>query len=277
MSDAAQRKGEGETAPQFEGGGGAKYGERPAQSETRAELRASDLPDPAALPELRIYSRSTVFFWWPVWASGYILAAITAIGGEKLKLSNGPEIMVHPNAGLGLSFLVVLTLIMMLTNVKLRGIYSVVLLLALAFVTVSLAWLGWWDRIFAFIPQLTVYMNLGFYLTFSTILFAIWAMRFLLFDRLVFWRVRPGQLTEEHVIGGGEQSYDTRGMLFEQRGNDFFRHIIGLGAADLLLITTGARKQQIDIPNVLFADRKIRTMQRLIAIKPEEMLAKVSR
>jgi hypothetical protein len=76
------------------------------------------------------------------------------------------------------------------------------------------------------------------------------------------------------MIGGGEQSYDTRGMLFEQRANDFFRHTVGLGSADLLLITTGARKEEIDIPNVLFANRKIRTMQRLIAIKPEEALAK---
>jgi hypothetical protein len=169
---------------------------------------------------------------------------------------------------------VILAVIMMFTNVRLRGIYSIVGLLSLAFVTVLFAWLGWWDNIFRIIPQLTVYMNFGFYVTFSTLLLAVWALRFLFFDRLVFWRLRPGQLTEEHMIGGGEQSYDTRGMLFEQRANDFFRHTVGLGSADLLLITTGARKEEIDIPNVLFANRKIRTMQRLIAIKPEEALAR---
>ncbi len=200
------------------------------------------MPDPSALPELRIYSRSTIFFWWPVWVTGYILAAITYLGGETLSVSNGTKILVHPNTGLGITFIVILTLIMMFTNVRLRGIYSVVGLLVIAFVTVLFAWLGWWDSIFQLIPQLTVYMNFGFYLTFSTLLLAIWALRFFFFDRLVFWRLRPGQLTEEHMIGGGEQSYDTRGMLFEQRGNDFFRHAVGLGASDLLLITTGARK-----------------------------------
>src|SRR5271157_6531036 len=41
------------------------------------DLRPSDLPDPDTLPELRIYSRSTMFFWWPVLVTGYILAAIT--------------------------------------------------------------------------------------------------------------------------------------------------------------------------------------------------------
>jgi hypothetical protein len=100
MSDAARRRGEDETAPQFDGVAGAHDGER-GRSETRAELSPADLPDPAALPELRIYSRSSVFFWWPVWAAGYILAAITAIWGEKIKLSNGSEILCTPTRGWG--------------------------------------------------------------------------------------------------------------------------------------------------------------------------------
>ncbi len=251
--------------------------QEPQNQDGPTDLQPSDLPDPRDLPELRIYSRSTIFFWWPVWVSGYALAAITYLWGETVSLSNGTKILVHPNTGLGVTFIVILTLIMMFTNVRLRGIYSVVLLLSIAFVTVLFGWLGWWDRIFSLIPQLTVYMNFGFYFTFSTLLLAIWLLRFLFFDRLVFWRLRPGQLTEEHMIGGGEQSYDTRGMLFEQRSNDFFRHkILGLGAADLLLITTGARKEEIDIPNVLFANHKVRIMQRLIAIKPEEALAKAA-
>ncbi|MBT3069326.1 hypothetical protein KKP04_00375 [Rhodomicrobium sp. Az07] len=240
----------------------------------RQELDTSQLPDPEALPELRIYSRSTIFYWWPIWLAGYIAAAITYLGGETFALSNGTEIIIHPNTGLGLTFIVILTLVMMLTNVKLRGIYSVVFILSCAFLTVVLGWLGWWDQIFALIPQLAVFMNFGFYFLFSTLLLAIWLARFLVFDKLVFWSVRPGQLTEERVIGGGEQSYDTRGMLFEQRSDDFFRHtILGLGSADLLLMTTGARSEKIDIPNVLFADRKIREMQRLIAIKPDDALA----
>jgi len=239
------------------------------------ELRASDLPDPEALPELRIYSRSTIFYWWPLWLVGYGIAAATYLWGERVNLPNGTQILIHPNTGFGLTFVVLLTLIMMVTNVKLRGIYSIVFMLSIAFVTVLLGWVGWWDRIFVFIPQLTVFMNFGFYFIFSTVLLGIWLARFLVFDKLVFWRVRPGQLTTERIIGGGEQSYDTRGMLFEQRSDDFFRHkLLGLGSADLLLITTGARKEEINIPNVLFADRKIKMMQRLIAIKPDEALAR---
>jgi hypothetical protein len=238
---------------------------------------SSELPDLGSLPDLVLYSHSTIFYWWPAWLGGYALALVTWLGGSKARLSNGSEILIHPSAWVGLTFLVILTLVMIFTNVKLRGLYSVMFLLAIGFFVVLFGWLGWLDAILAWIPYLSVYMDLGFYLTFSTLLLAIWLLRFFVFDRLTYWRVRPGQLTMERVIGGGAQSYDTRGMLFEQRGDDLFRHIIlGLGSGDLLLITTGAKKGEIEIPNVLFARRKVATIERLIAIKPDEAMSRAS-
>ncbi len=70
MDDASPRRLDEESAVTSEGRGG------------RPDLRPSDLPDPNDLPELRIYSRSSIFFWWPVWLTGYILAAITYFWGE---------------------------------------------------------------------------------------------------------------------------------------------------------------------------------------------------
>jgi hypothetical protein len=63
-------------------------------------------------------------------------------------------------------------------------------------------------------------------------------------------------------------------MLFEQHGDDFFRHVVlGLGAGDLKLMTTGAKSEQIDIPNVLFANHKVKQIQRLVAVKPDDALS----
>jgi hypothetical protein len=245
-----------------------------AQSKKAEVFMPSDAANSAKLPELRIISHSTIVYWWPVWLSGYIMALITGIGGERLTFGNGDQIQVHPNSGLGLTYIVILAIVMVFTNITLRGIYSVLLALAIAFITVLFAWLGWWDRIFAIIPQLKVYMNVGFYLSFSTLMLIIWLLRFFIFDRLVYWRLRPGQLTVERIVGGGQQSYDTRGMLFEQRSDDFIRHkVLGLGAGDVRLIVTGAKRENIDVPNVLFAARKIRIMQRLIAIKQQEAVS----
>ena len=82
-------------------------------------------------------------------------------------------------------------------------------LLAVAFIAVLLAWLGWWDDIARLIPYLSVHMNTGFYLVFSSGLLIIWLAMFFIFDRVTYWRIRPGQVTEEHLIGGGAESFDT--------------------------------------------------------------------
>ena len=150
-----------------------------------------------------------------------------------------------------------------------RGINSVVVLLTLAFITVLLAWLGWWDNIVKLIPYLSVHMNTGFYLVFSTGLMIIWLMMFFLFDRLTFWRVRPGQMVEEHLIGGGAESFDSNGLRFQKHRSDFFRAALGLGAGDLMATVSGSGGTTIEIPNVIFVDRKIKAIEKLIAVKPD--------
>ena len=233
-----------------------------------------DLPDVAEqLPEMKIYSHSPIFYWWPVWAVGYLLAIMSVVQGRSVNVDGAETEWILTSANPGVLFIAVLLLVIIFTNVKLRGIYSVTTVLGLGFVAVLFAWLGWWDNIFGAIPDLSVHMNFGFYVVLSTALLIIWLAAFFVFDRLTFWRVRPGQMTEERWIGGGEQSYDTRGMLFEKHGEDFFRHIIlGLGAGDLQISTSGARKGQLYIPNVLFVDRKVRAIQKLISVQPDDFL-----
>ena len=236
------------------------------------------LPDPDVLPEVRLYSHSTLFYWWPAWLIGYLMAIVTYFQGGLFRLDEAKResLFTTTTSAPGLTFTTVLLLVILFTNVRIRGMASLATVLALAFLTTLLAWLGWWDDILRAIPELSVQMNLGFYLVFSTVLLVFWTLTFFVFDRLTYWRVRPGQLTEERVIGGGELSYDTRGMLFEQHADDFFRHIIlGLGAGDLRLVTTGARKETIEIPNVLFVQRKVRHIQRLVSVKPDDAMIAV--
>ncbi|MHC5537519.1 hypothetical protein ACYOEI_04730 [Singulisphaera rosea] len=39
---------------------------------------------PSQDEEIRLYSRSNIFYWWPVWALGYILALMTYFDGGRL-------------------------------------------------------------------------------------------------------------------------------------------------------------------------------------------------
>jgi hypothetical protein len=216
------------------------------------------------VPQILVYNHSSLFYWWPAWVFGFLIALL-----NELDRSNTSFESQRTGSALGLSYVCVLLLLIVFTNVRLRGIYSVVLLLAIAFVAVSLAWLGWWDEIARLIPYLSVRMNSGFYLVFSTALLVLWLLMFFVFDRMTYWRIRPGQLTIEHLIGGGAESFDTNVLRFQKLNSDFFRAAIGFGAGELQAIGPGQPGEPLHMPNVLFANRKVKAIERLIPVKPD--------
>ena len=68
----------------------------------------------------------------------------------------------------------------------------------------------------------------------------------------------------------GSKGYNTQGMALEKHRYDLFRHwILGLGSGDLQIRTSGATREQIDVPNVLFIGSKVEAMQRLISEVPD--------
>ena len=40
------------------------------------------VPHPAALQEINIYSHSTLLYWWPAWAFGFVFAILNAGAGK---------------------------------------------------------------------------------------------------------------------------------------------------------------------------------------------------
>lgn len=230
---------------------------------------AADLTSPDILPDLRLYSHSTLMYWWPVWFSGYLFAFWTYFKGGYVSLDEVRQDLFHQSSGIGLTFVLILIFVIMFTNFRLRGIYSMTFILAIGLIVALLALAGWWDDVLAWVPYLSVHMNMGFYVVFSTLLFGIWLVTFFFFDRLNYYIVRPGQLIHVSRIGGAEETWDARGMFVEERADDYFRHyLLGLGSGDLKITTSGAKKQEIHIQNVLFANHKVGMIQRLVAVEP---------
>jgi len=237
-----------------------------------ADIRETFAPHAAlAPPEIKIISHSNIFYWWPAWVAGFAVALISYTQGRDVAIV--PEIIdrVHPSNNPGIFFIAVLVSLIVFTTTKLRGIYSVVTVVTVAFFVVLFAWFGWWDNILRFIPHISARANMGFYLLFSTSLLAVWLLAFFVFDRLTIWRVRPGQMIEERLVGGQARSYDTNGLVFEKRGQDLFHDIIlGMGAGDLT-IRTGGNKETLQIPNVLLVGRRMKAIEKLIAVKPDQV------
>jgi len=221
---------------------------------------------------LRIYSHSSLLFWWPVWAAGYIMALLTYWNGKPQQLESIPQALewVHPSNNLGVIFFLTLFLIILITNFSVRGLASAIVIMGAALLTVVLAYVGLWDEVFRWFGNLTIHLTLGAYFWFSTLMFLTWAITVFGFDRLSYWEVTPGQLTHKMLFGSGSNSYNAQGMGLEKHRDDIFRHwLLGLGSGDLKIRTSGATLEQIDLLNVLFIDAKVKAMQRLIAEVPE--------
>jgi hypothetical protein len=283
-------------------------------------------PKPKAEPnEITIVSHSNLFYWWPVWAVGFLAAAITAWpetymavvpkgseivtdakevtikteiktegGGLKtaeetlpkdttvMKLPGGkaklpadpsgvveqPKLHVSHYRGLGVLFVFTLLLVILITNVPLRGMWSVMIILTLVLLTIIFILLGWWEYILNALYYLDVRINMGGYLVISISLFVIWLLVILFFDRQRYITFTPGQLKVCDEIGGGEQVYDAVGISLQKQRSDLFRHyILGLGSGDLIVKTAGAQSHHFDLPNVLFISQKVHQIEELLKKK----------
>jgi hypothetical protein len=190
---------------------------------------------------------------------------------EQLKeAKDGTHLKLHVAGSktYGVIFATVLLLVIVITNVPLRGMWSVVVILLIIMLVIIFSLAGWWDAILGWLYLLHVHINAAGYLTISLVLLAIWLVTFLFFDQQVYMVFTPGQVKVCTEVGGGEQAYDTTGMTIAKQRSDLFRHwILGLGSGDLAVTTTGAAAHHFDLPNVLFVGKKVQQIEDMLREK----------
>src|SRR5205823_2162584 len=112
---------------------------------------------------------------------------------------------------------------------------------------------------------LDIRINAAGYFAIATVLFLLWLVVFVAFDRQIYMVFTPGQLRVRLEIGDAETAYDTTGMTIQKQRSDLFRHwILGLGSGDLIVRTSGANQHMFDMPNVLFLGRKVREIEEML-------------
>jgi hypothetical protein len=281
---------------------------------------ARELPN-----EITIVSHSNLFYWWPVWAVGFLLGFLTLIGGyvvaivpkdsastptakrdwkvvttnekgeEKTETLQGvlierksdkvsptplpsdldnkdkpeePHLRMADHKLYGVVFAFVLLMVIVITNVPLRGMWSVLVILLVVLMIVIFALADLWRPLLELFGRLDIRITMGGYFLISTVLFVVWLVTFIFFDRQVYMTFTPGQLKVCTEIGGGEKVYDAGGMTMEKQRSDLFRHwILGLGSGDLIVRTSGAQAHQFDLPNVLFIGRKVARIEQMMKKK----------
>jgi hypothetical protein len=254
--------------------------------------------------QVKIISHADLFYWWPVWAVAFLMALLTyadehvmavvpkgtvaekalEVPGHEgprdvLVLPAGKGLPADPETGaplqphlpvarsnsLGAVFATVLLLVTLITNVRLRGVWSLVVILSALFLSILFAFLGWWDNILHFMLGINIHITSAGYLFIATVLFAFWMVVFLFFDRLVYVTFRRGQFRTHLAVGTGETAYEVLGMVLDKKRDDLFRHwVLGFGSGDLIVKTGGSNPQTIELPNVLFVGHKLEQAEQML-------------
>lgn len=258
----------------------------------------------AAQDEIVVISHSTIFYWWPVWFVGFLMALWTFIEGdlmaivppgtvaESAKTVGGvdgtrdvlvlpagkavptdpatrgpyqPRLGMSVSNGPGVIFAVTLCLVIVITNIQLRGLWSIIAILGILLVSLLFAAFGWWDAILSALGGIDVHISGIGYAAIATFVFAIWILTFLVYDRRMSTVFSRGQVRVRNAIGGGETTYDTLGMRVDKLTDDIFRHwLLGFGSGDLTVKTAGGNGSQFEIPNVVGINGKLERIRKLL-------------
>jgi hypothetical protein len=193
---------------------------------------------------------------------------VRTVKGDSSSLPQGIGVHMSRNKNYGVIFCMALILVIVITNVPLRGMWSLVVIITIILLSVIFALAGWWETIFEKLGRLDIRINMGAYMFIGVALFAVWFFTLMFFDKQVYIIFTPGQFKVCTEIGGGEKVYDTIGLTLERQKADLFRHyILGLGSGDLVVKTTGAQAHHFDLPNVLFINKKVQMIEDLLQKK----------
>lgn len=271
---------------------------------------------PRANREIKLISHSNLFYWWPVWALAFFMAAWTYFENNRLAIvpphgtltpigektgkynleyktndknpntgestfenkqlhdaavrSQSPNNLepfkarISSNSWLGSLFVVVLLLVIIITNVPLRGLWSFLVLMGILLIAVLVTLFKAWDQIFDTVGDLHIHINMAGYLFIGVAVFLLWALATWVFDQRAYVLFTPGQIKVCEHIGDAEQTYPTVGMSMEKQRDDLFRHyILGFGSGDLILRLANGDKE-IRLPNVLGIGWRLRTVQDML-------------
>jgi hypothetical protein len=166
----------------------------------------------------------------------------------------------------GTFFACILVAVVIITNVPLRGMWSLVVIMLVVISIIFFTLLGWWGGIFWFFRDfLHIHINAGGYMFISIVLLAVWLVTILFFDPQVYMIFSPRQLKVRQQIGGGEIAHDTVGMVVQKHRDDLFRHwVLGLGSGDLLVKVAGANPQEYHFHNVAWVGNKLAKIEEMM-------------
>ena len=237
----------------------------PAQRSTAAE---------ASQKTVRIYEYSDMVYWWAIWFAALVGIFLTYFFGERILIGDKP-VLVLSNPWVGIGFLVIMFATLVFTHLRARGIYAVIMLLAIALIAIIVHNIVGWMFVWDLVTLVRVHMNLAYYVMVFAISFVLWLYIAFVHPRFTYGFVNAGEVGWRSPLTGQMETYRPLNFQVIKRSDDIIVHKVlglrflnlGTGDIEVKFDVPGGGSQQHMFKNVWRPDSKIARMEKLIAIR----------
>ena len=238
---------------------------------TAATTPAQPAAASKALKGVRVYEYSDLVYWWAIWFSALVCVGLTYVSGESIQIGD-KALKVHTSPWVGIGFLVVMFSTLILTQLRARGLYAIILVMAIAIIGLVVHITIGWTPIFDQITLIKVHMNLAFYAVVFAISFAIWFYTAFIHARLTYGMINHGEVGWYSPLTGQFETFRPLNFQVVKRSDDLIVHkilglgFLGLGTGDIAITFSvpGGGSQHHVFKNVWRPAAKIARMERLI-------------
>jgi hypothetical protein len=242
-----------------------------ATATTNAQGQQPTAASPSHKP-VRIYEYSDMVYWWAIWFAALVCIVLTALFGENIPIGD-KMLRVHTSPWIGIGFLVVMFATLIFTHLRARGIYAVIMVLALSLVGLIVHLIVGWAFVWDLVTLLRVHMNLAYYVVVFLISFVLWVYIAFIHARFTYGFVNPGEVGWRSPLTGQVETYRPLNFQVTRRSDDIVVHtllglkFLGLGTGDIEVKfdVPGGGSQQHLFRNVWRPDTKVRRMEALIS------------
>ena len=189
---------------------------------------------------------------------------------ERIPVVEAPfPLHVGDHGGYGVIFAVTLLLIIVITNVRLRDIWSFALILGVLTLAALITLTGEWDNVLQALGRFQIHLSAGGYFFLALGVFLTWLVVVFVLDRQSYVVFTPLEVRIRPESGGPELVYSIFNMTLAKKREDLFRHwVLGEGSGDLILETSGENGRQFIFPNVLFLPARLETLKAMYRHSP---------
>ena len=238
---------------------------------TVAGTPAQSGPTVGGPTSIRIYEYSDMVYWWAIWFAALVGMVLTYAFGESFMIGD-KAVKIATSPWLGIGFLLIMFGVLIFTQLRARGIYAVIMLLAIAVIGLVVHMLIGWAFIWDLVTLVKVHMNMAFYVMVFIISFALWVYVTFIHSRLTYGVVNPGEIGWHSPLTGRVETYRPLNFQVIKRSDDLVVHtllglrFLGLGTGDIEVKfdVPGGGSQHHVFKNVWRPDKKIGNMEFLI-------------